>query len=456
MQCEHDQVVVINAHDIHQAQRDLLDRSPGQGDRIDYERIERTAAQAHGYRHSPSRLEIEFFDVERAGGLADNPFYQWAQRRGYALHLTERGQGERWEHEAQLLEHLRGLRENCACPLVFVGGGFRSPHIRTELLSQADRRDLSIICFSRWTEFQAHELEHFASLSDLVKISAAGKHHYKRLTELGRADSERADSSDLVLAASVGDELGVIGHALTEQAPQVFPALELDPESEGEISAEQARAPDQAYVECVDEPDPWLILIDLENNDGTLYEMLNGILELNQETRAQWQRLPEWVKAHPEMGETLVVPVLQASSPSVAGFASHLAYLGFRPVLLDPEPSVKVVDEAIMQLLKTMQRRYGNVMLISNDGDFYEHLETLRNYSDSSERHICVAGFVDRMSQRYVKADWIEVFDLERDLGLFDYPLPNRYLPIRLAEFNAAALLDECSLFDLEDDPEAA
>lgn len=444
-------VTIIDAKDLHQGQFELLSQPPRREDRIDYQRIEHVAKWAQPEVTLKPRIEL--FDFERGAGLDNNPFYQWAKGRGYILHLTPYGPERHQEYEARLLARLRNLSNDAHSPVVFVCGACTSVHVREQLLTLAEKQsEVHIVHFGQRSEFQQHELECFASVRDLVEIGAAGPHHYLELSETTPAEPA-SDRSHLERIATPPlrdrDAIGIIGHAFAEQAPSLLARLESEPEHEPELPAEAQIEPAETSVTCFDdEPEPWLVVIDVENIDAVLFEILSGTCELNTETRVQWRRLLDWTHAEQSIEDAHVVPVLQATSPAAPAFASHLAWLGFRPVVLEMDPERKVVDEAIMKLLEDMQTRYGNVMLISNDGDFYDHLEALSSYADGSERLIRVAGFVDRMSQKYRRADWIETLDLERDLELFNYRLPNRYLPLSVDEFDAAALLNESSLFE--------
>lgn len=57
--------------------------------------------------------------------------------------------------------------------------------------------------------------------------------------------------------------------------------------------------------------------------------------------------------------------------------------------------------------------------------------------------------------RRFDEWEATETAVLERDLNLFKYELLGRHLPISLADFDAAALLDECGLFEEDDGEEA-
>ena len=142
-----------------------------------------------------------------------------------------------------------------------------------------------------------------------------------------------------------------------------------------------------------------------------------------------------------------MVPVLRHSSIAISGFASYLSSLGFKPLVINPQADRSVVDEAIIKLLEDMRSRAGDVMLLSSDGGYFDHLDQLRSSASGSERRVIVAGFLDRVSFKYREAEWLELLDVERDLQLFLVDLPNRYLPVDVDDFDANAFLEETGLF---------
>ncbi len=445
-ECSGDKVhLVVDANSIFLSQKQLLGHEPRRNDRIDFARVANLVAQ-----RSSDALDADYLDLERGGSAESNPFYFRLRQIGFRLGLTPRSDGVAPDWRVNLDRVLARFAElrTCSCDVYYVAGRMRD-EVQTALLDLAEQgRDVWLMLLGRDSGLQSYELDQFADVIDLVEIRAAGRHYYQGVSEPPRAEPEPDGPSSVSDVTSTdGDRLGAIGYALAQQAPEILEAPESDPESEIEPLA--AREPELIEVPTRylnNEREPWLLAIDVENTDGVLYEILGG-RELNQETRIQWDRLREWVDAQEDIESALVIPVLQSTSPGVAGFASYLAGLGFRPLLLEPEPDCKVVDEAIIKLLDSMQTRTGNVMLVSNDGDFFEELHRLQDHPDGTERRIVVAGFVDRMSQKYRKADWIDVLDLQRDLDLFLHQLPNRYLPIRLGDFDAPALLDESGLF---------
>ena len=215
--------VIIDAKDLCYVQRDLLGHPPTRYGRIDYERIENVARWSQP-QASLAPL-IELFDVERAGGLASNPFYQWAaDERGYDVHLTERGPSERWEHEDRVILRLREPGQDCRYSIVFVCGSGHSGHVRAEVASLAQVRDVHLVCFNRCLEFEDQELERLASVRDLVEIKAVGNHHYRGRSETPTADSEPACIAVRVSASpsSDNDHFGSIGHALAKHAPALL------------------------------------------------------------------------------------------------------------------------------------------------------------------------------------------------------------------------------------------
>ncbi len=196
-----------------------------------------------------------------------------------------------------------------------------------------------------------------------------------------------------------------------------------------------------------------LIVGDMENTDWTLGEVLGH--RPRRSDRPDWERLPDWVARYQDLERASFrfIPVHQVHELSnLDGYVHKMRSFGYRPFLVKREHDREVVDEAIIRLLHEMRDRPGDIVLLSHDGVYYDALKELRIDPRGNERAITVVGFTDRMSRRYLEADWITTIDLE-ELGLFDDPLPNRYLPVAVDDFDAAALLNESGLFPPVDPP---
>jgi putative heme uptake system protein len=105
-----------------------------------------------------------------------------------------------------------------------------------------------------------------------------------------------------------------------------------------------------------------------------------------------------------------------------------LLSMGYRPVPLAGAAHEKVVDIAIQRTLQALAERDGDVLLVSNDGDFVEDMEALLD-----GRRLGVIGFTEFRNHAFtaLARRGLEVFDLEYDAQVFTEPLPRvRIIPI--------------------------
>jgi uncharacterized protein len=118
-------------------------------------------------------------------------------------------------------------------------------------------------------------------------------------------------------------------------------------------------------------------------------------------------------------------------------FVQALLAIGYRPIPLSGDAGEKVVDIAIQRTLVELGRREADVMLVSNDGDFVEHVDDLLD-----GRRVGVVGFTEFRNSAFtpLAAEGLESFDLEYDVHAFNAPLPRvRIIPIE--EFDPADFL---------------
>jgi putative heme uptake system protein len=88
----------------------------------------------------------------------------------------------------------------------------------------------------------------------------------------------------------------------------------------------------------------------------------------------------------------------------------------------------KVVDIGIIRTIEALCGRDGNVLLASHDADFLSSLEALR---ESRNRRIGLLVFNELVSDSLRRVPGIEIYDLEDDVGAFDFVLPRvRIIPI--------------------------
>lgn len=169
------------------------------------------------------------------------------------------------------------------------------------------------------------------------------------------------------------------------------------------------------------------LLVDGENIDATLGASILG-RRPKPEERPRWDRLLEFARDRWQQ-EPVGLFFLAANNELPMSFVQALLSIGYRPVPLAGAPGEKVVDIAIQRTLQALGDRAGDVMLVSNDGDFVEDLEELIDGS----RRVAVVGFTEFRNQAFgaLARRGLEMLDLEYDAQAFTTPLPRvRIIPI--------------------------
>ncbi len=168
------------------------------------------------------------------------------------------------------------------------------------------------------------------------------------------------------------------------------------------------------------------LLVDGENIDATLGSSILGRRPRPDE-RPRWDRLLEFARerwGQPSVG----LFFLAANNDLPMSFVQALLSMGYRPVPLAGAPGEKVVDIAIQRTMEALSDRPGDVLLVSNDGDFVEGIEKLLD-----GRRLGVVGFTEFRNAAFVPLvrQGLEVFDLEYDVDAFTASLPRvRIIPI--------------------------
>lgn len=206
---------------------------------------------------------------------------------------------------------------------------------------------------------------------------------------------------------------------------------------------------------------PLIALIDFENIDGVVYDFV-GPENLGSETRPDFRRVAGFFREMAGAGDLKVLGFLQDNGRNF-GFATFLEKeCDFSVDVLTPEfggpdcPRPRsIVDDAIINALADLEERYCDVILMSHDGGYFEHLERLRDHGADRDRRFIVIGIPEMMKSWYRAADWIETLDLEHDVGAFRNPLPNRRRPTRVDDLNVSDALDNFGL-NPPDGPDAA
>jgi uncharacterized protein len=177
------------------------------------------------------------------------------------------------------------------------------------------------------------------------------------------------------------------------------------------------------------------VLVDGENIDATLGASILG-RRPRPEERPRWERLLQFAQerwGQPARG----LFFLAANNEMPMAFVQALLALGYRPIPLSGGAGEKVVDIAIQRTLAELRHRDADVLLVSNDGDFVEHVGDLLD-----GRRVGVIGFVEFRNQTFLELaeQGLEFFDLEYDVNAFNERLPRvRIIPI--SEFDPAQFL---------------
>lgn len=168
------------------------------------------------------------------------------------------------------------------------------------------------------------------------------------------------------------------------------------------------------------------VLVDGENIDATLGTSILG-RRPRPEERPRWERLLQFARdvwGQPVTG----LFFLAVTTELPMSFVQALLAIGYRPVALSGAPGQKVVDLGIQRTLEALHDREGDVLLVSNDGDFVDRLADLLG-----DRRVGVVGFTEFRNHAFAELGdrGLESFDLEHDVGAFTERLPRvRIIPI--------------------------
>ncbi|HEX2894342.1 MAG TPA: NYN domain-containing protein [Marmoricola sp.] len=177
------------------------------------------------------------------------------------------------------------------------------------------------------------------------------------------------------------------------------------------------------------------VLVDGENIDATLGTSILG-RRPRPEERPRWERLLQFATERWEQ-PAVGLFFLAANNELPMAFVQALLAIGYRPIPLSGAAGEKVVDIAIQRTLDELRRRGGDVLLVSNDGDFVPQVGDLLD-----GRRVGVVGFAEFRNQGFLElaGRGLEFFDLEYDVRSFNEQLPRvRIIPIE--EFDPAQFL---------------
>ena len=424
--------LIVDGEYLYIAIRDVLGRPPNRSERLDYQRIYRFAQtlDEDGYLLTATYHQ-------RRHDMATS-FYTALDAIGYDCVLTPYMEGWRTV-KSEIAATLRRLTESTD-DVMFVGGDAFSGEITDALRDLRTRPDgtprrVVVAHFDQQTEFHASEFETL----DLVRdIGALPVRFYEAApsTEVypfGYPQPGAATEAHSPLASALQEALADAPEELIRKAP--------------EPTSYASAAP-------ADTPRPQLVLIDHENIDWTLGIMIEP-LRLDEQTRPRWEAIKRFATSRANGGPVLIKSFLQ-DNDRLTGFAQFLRNeLGIVPVILAPEDDTRperqgkrrpVVDEAIYKDLAALVDRHCDVLIVSNDAGYLEHMAALRDAGVDTERRFAMIGFREWIAGPYHQTDWIETFDLEDDLRAFTYPLPGRLRSTGVDDYDPLADLADFGL----------
>lgn len=181
-----------------------------------------------------------------------------------------------------------------------------------------------------------------------------------------------------------------------------------------------------------DERATW-VLVDGENIDATLGSSILGRRPQPDE-RPRWDRVLSFLASRWNQ-QARGLFFLNASTNLPMPFIQALLALGYQPIPLSGDADEKVVDIAILRTLRALREREGDVVLVSNDGDFVDDVGALLD-----GRRVGVLGFTEFRNAGFAELPGLQFFDLEYDVAAFDAQLP-RVRVIAIDEFDPAQFL---------------
>ncbi|WP_182524256.1 NYN domain-containing protein [Nocardioides dongkuii] len=176
------------------------------------------------------------------------------------------------------------------------------------------------------------------------------------------------------------------------------------------------------------------VLVDGENIDATLGNSLLGRRPLPEE-RPRWERVTAYARELWDQPVTGLFFLNASNGQLPAAFVQALLAMDYRPVPLAGRSDEKVVDVGIQRTLDALLGREDDVLLVSHDADFADHLMRLADGS----RRVGVLALREYASITYDTLG-IEVHDLEDEVGAFNVPLP-RVRIIALEDFDPERFL---------------
>lgn len=434
-------ILIVDGEYVMRALRRLLDRAPGRDDRANYAALKRYAA---GGRPGGYFITARYFERRRSSG----GFYDALERFGYELHLSD-GDWSKSLHAvkrsiAAELEELRATDHD----VFYVGGDSDHGSITAALRALSARpdgspRNVTVAHFDYQSDFRAEERGELNVIDLVLEVEAVPRGVYDEFEQrTGRTVRARRHADDsqgqTALAAALQaaiqddknepalDEPPIEETAEAPEPPQANAALDAQapPEPAQEPEPPEQNSSGEPTVETRD----LLILIDHDDIDLHLSAIIDPT-PLDFKSRPSWRALADFAEQRAQGGDRTVKTFLPTG-----GEAENLARfhrrLGFEPVLLSAQSAATPDNarpasaiEAIRSELRAVRRKRCDVLIATHEGGLRSTLNQLR--AADPQRRIGIVGFVERISGQY-QAPWIEQLDLERDIGAFAQPLPDR------------------------------
>ena len=410
--------LIVDGGYLPYALRRLLGRAPAHADRADYKTIKRYAA---GGRAGGYFVTARYFDRRRSAG----GFYDALARFDYELHLSEGdGAGSLHTVKRSIAAELERLRKTDH-DVFYVGGDSDDGSIATALRELGTRpdgspRNVTIAHFDYESDFGAEGRDGLNTVDLVLEVRAVPWEVYREFEQRTGCKVRARRRTD---------------------APQEQTALGAGPPA---VLQDESASDEPPVEEIVEAPDPpqmddtapvetrdLLVLIDQDDIDLHLSVIIDPT-PLDVKSRPSWRTLAEFAERRAQGGDWSVKTFLLAGGEA-DNLARYHRHLGFEPVQLSTQAAAVPDDarrmsaiEAIHNELRAVRRQRCDVMIATHEGGLRSTLNQLR--TADPERRIGIVGFVERINGEY-QAPWIEQIDLERDIGAFSQPLPNRPAP---------------------------
>ena len=447
------------------AVRTMLGRAPAPDERINFGQLKQAVSTV--YDGEPRRVTVHYF--QRNWENSYRFFWTLEHRFGFTMRLFNPDRGLIPVKEA-IADTLTSLEE-VDCDVVMAGGDSQfTDHLRRLVHQRVPGgmpRDVGIVYLDGWCEIAAPDDPEFGMFDLIRDIHAAPEELYTAQQNAAPSPpqptasrfSPQSPQTEVqpprIVSMPSGIDVELLAGTEAAAGPTLLSGLR-EPNIAAASQAGETNPPTKRESETTasapENQRPLLVLIDHENIDWSLGDLI-GVDNLSQSTRPQWPLLKQFLDEGAGEGPLLVYSYLQHNDANTS-FARYLdKELGFRPALLVSEPHPTqpgqrrpVVDEAIYDMLAALKTRHCDVVIVSNDGGYLPHLQELRDNGIDRDRRFSVIGFSDEIPAVYATADWINVIDLEYDVGAFTYALPRRYTPTRLSDYDPAASLGDFGL----------